>query len=151
MNTSQQKVAMTLRKHFRLTRKILDQVINNSLLTNNNISFDLNSLNGDLPGDLKNRIFFVSPEKEIRLGHLWNFEKFEKTGVYASYIDAKYNFGADLLFCFVAIDPFVVYEADIYAGVGGIFCKSNNGADMGFVIEPLKNYLSIEFPAHWEE
>lgn len=130
---------------------MLDPVVNNSLLTNNNISFDLSGLEGDLPGDLKNRIFFVSPEKEIRLGYLWNFEKFEKTGVYASYIDAKYNMGTDLIFCFVAIDPFVVYETDIYAGIGGIFCKAAVNNEMGFVIEPLKNYLSFEFPVYWED
>ena len=142
---------MALRKHLRISRKLLDPVVNNSLFINNNISFDLSSFHGELPGDLKNRLFFVSPEKEIRLGHLWNFEKFEKTGVYASYIDAKHNMGGDLIFCFVAIDPFVVYEADIYAGIGGIFCKADTGGDMGFVIEPLKNYLSIEFPVYWEE
>lgn len=141
---------MALRKHLRLSRKLLDPVVNSSLLNNNNISFDLNDFQGELPGDLKNRLFFVSPEKEIRLGHLWNFDKFEKTGVYASYIDAKYNMGGDLIFCFVAIDPFVVYEADIYAGIGGIFCKATTGGDMGFVIEPLKNYLAIEFPVYWE-
>lgn len=151
MNTSQQKVVMALRKHFRISRKLLDPVVNDSLRVNNNIAFDLNNFQGELPGDLKNRQFFVSPEKEIRLGHLWNFEKFEKTGVYASYIDAKYNIGTDLIFCFVAIDPFVVYEADIYTGLGGIFCKAPTSGDMGFVIEPLKNYLSIEFPVHWEE
>jgi hypothetical protein len=129
---------------------MLDPVINNSLQSNNNISFDLNNFQGELPGDLKNRIFFVSPEKEIRLGHLWNFEKFEKTGVYASYNDASYNFGSDLIFCFVAIDPFVVYEAESYSGIGGIFCKREMVTDNGFVIEPLKNYLKTEFPVYWE-
>ena len=142
---------MALRKHLRISRKLLDPVVNNSLFVNNNISFDLSNFHGELPGDLKNKLFFVSPEKEIRLGHLWNFEKFEKTGVYASYIDAKHNRGEDLIFCFVAIDPFVVYEADIYAGIGGIFCKADTGGDLGFVIEPLKNYLNIEFPVYWEE
>jgi hypothetical protein len=141
---------MALRKHLRQNRKILDPVINNSLEENNNIFFDLTKFNGEIPGGLKDKIFFVSPEKETRLGYLWDYNKFEKTGIYASYHDASYNFGSELLFCFVAIDPFVVYEAETYSGVGGIFCKRESTVDSGFVIEPLQNYLKVEFPAYWE-
>ncbi len=150
MNTSQQKVVMALRKHLRLSQKMLDPLVNQSLKENNNIFFDLTKFDKDLPGGLKNRIFFVSPEKETRLGYLWNYGKFEKTGIYSSYIDASYNFGTDLIFCFVAIDPFVIYESESYSGIGGIFCKRESDVYMGFVIEPLKNYLGSIFPDYWE-
>lgn len=150
MNLSQQKVASTLRKHLKLPRKILDPIINVSLEDSNNISFNLSNFSGELPNGLKNSIFFVSPEKEIRLGHLWNYARFHKTSLYSSFMDAYYNIGSDLIFCFVAIDTFTIREAQEYSGTGGIFCKAGIESDTGFIIEPLKNYLENEFPIYWE-
>jgi hypothetical protein len=125
-------------------------VINASLNEANNISFNLSKFEEELPGGIKNYTFFVSPEKETRLGYLWNYQKLEKTGVYASFVDARYNIGPDLIFCFVTTEPFVIRDAESYSGTGGIFCKPNH-SDAGFVIEPLLNYLKDDFPVYWED
>ena len=146
MNTNQQKVVSNLRKHFLLTTKQLDPIVNRSLEETNGVYFKLEDYEGDLPNSIKEAQFFVSSEKITKLDTLWNYQKLINSTVYANYNDVKHNAYNEFIFCFVVGDPFIMRESDIYAGLGGIFCKSPD-METGIIIEPLKNFLIENFEA----
>jgi hypothetical protein len=156
MNINQQKVASALKKHLALSRNELDPVINNSLKTNNNVFFDLSEFPRDI-GKIKDYQFFVSGEKESKLGTLWNYNKLINSNVYSNFVDMQHNAAGDMIFCFVPSvglalqDPFVMREAASYDGLGGIFCKKSPETSYGIIIEPLKNYLQCAFEVYEDQ
>ena len=156
MNIAQQKTMLVIGRHFGIPKKVITPAVTASLCEHEQVHFDLSRLaeDGALSTDLTNRTIFVSREPELKTEILMNWERFYKTPLFASFMDAYQSWGDELLFTFLGRgDVWVVQAADEYSGYGGIFVRPKGTAAVGFcgiAIESLKNYLDFNFPKQEE-
>ena len=86
----------------------------------------------------------------VTTSSMFFFKLFEKTELYADVVNLINNNNTDFVVFSSGKALIVVYTADEYKGVGGIFVRQDK-SPVGYVIEPIEHYLKYNYPVYSEE
>ena len=78
------------------------------------------------------------------------FKMFDKTEIYADAVNLIENDRTDFVVFRSGKALAIIYTADEYRGLGGIFVKQDK-PPVGYVIEPIEHYLRYNYPVYSEE
>lgn len=94
-------------------------------------------------------VCYVTHSHELKLSQLFQGEKFVKSQIYAEFLNGEAGLKEGwknrfLMVLHVNGFMFVMFRANEYAGDGGIFINAPDSET--FVLEPVENFLSFQFP-----
>mgnify|MGYP000901148232 CR=1 FL=1 len=94
-------------------------------------------------------VCYVTHTHELSLSQLFSSAKFIKSSLYAEFLNGEGSIKEGWKNQFVMVlhvkgAMFVMFRANSYSGKGGIFI--NGPEEENFVLEPIENFLSYQFP-----
>ncbi len=98
--------------------------------------------------------FYCIELSGLALEDFFVYRRFIKSEIYAQFLNGKAmaeQYGNFVLYLHFNNINWVVYEQSHYNGFGGIFVRSDDNGDDGFVIEPIDHYLKAYWPKNVDD
>lgn len=94
-------------------------------------------------------VCYVTHSHELKLSQLFKSDKFLKSQIYTEFLNGEAGLKEGwknrfLMVLHVNGFMFIMFRANEYMGMGGMFI--NGGEGETFVLEPVENFLSFQFP-----
>ena len=96
------------------------------------------------------KLRFAVSKETLPIGKILVLKTFEKSALYSDILHFTANAYIDVVAFYERGTLLAAYGASEYTGLGGVFVRSPNSTT-GIVVEPLKNYLGVNYPRYSED
>jgi len=145
MTVDQVDICAAISRHFKLRKAVLRAEVEEYIKHNGGYNSPVIEVN------LPDFIATIGLSKNtVGVKSMFFFKQFEKTELYADAVNLIENDRTDFVVFRSGKALIVIYTADEYKGLGGIFVKQDK-TPVGYVIEPIEHYLRHNYPVYSEE